>query len=140
MRTDVNFNELRDAMEWVSAADAAALACDAYVCKSTGKIYWAGEGLEEELPENIDDGSLYVAVPHKHDFGFGRSLAIRFAQEHVPSLLQTTHECFRSRGAYAVFKSMLARAGQLEAWYQYEDHAIDNALREWCGEQGFNPC
>ncbi|MBH9575275.1 hypothetical protein [Inhella proteolytica] len=140
MRTNVNLNELRDAMEWVSAADAAALDCDAYVCKETGKNYWAGEGVEEEFPEDIDDGSLYVSVPHKHDFRLGRSLAIRFAQEYVSNLLQATQECFRRRKAYAVLKSMLARTGQLEAWYQCESHAIDNALREWCEEQGFNPC
>ena len=39
---------------------------------------------------------------------------------------------FHRRGAYAGFKSLLARRGVLEQWYDFEEKATVRALREWC--------
>ena len=140
MSVNVSLSELRDAYEWVSAGEAGAmLDCEAYVGRTTGKVYWSGEGVDEELPEDIEDGSLYIAVPHKDEFDLGRSLAIRFVEERLPGSREEVHEYFRKRGAYSRFKSLLLRAGQLEAWHQYENAAIERALREWCEEHGFIP-
>lgn len=136
MNVSVSLDELLSACEWVSAGEAAALDCEAYVGRATGKVYWCGEGVEEQPPEDIDDGNLYIAVPHKTEFDLGRSLALRFVDEHLPDERETVNELFRKRGAYAQFKSLLARAGQLETWHEYEHAATEAALREWCEENG----
>jgi len=140
MSTKVNLNELFTAYEWVSAGEAAALDCEAYISRKTGEIHWSGEGVEEPLPEDVDDEGLYVAVPHKSEFDLGRSLAIRFVEEHLPGSLESVHEYFRRRGAYSRFKALLVHAGQLEAWHRYEQAATEEALRRWCEEHGLMPC
>lgn len=136
MSVRVALDELLAALEWVSAGEAAALDCEAYINRVTGKVYWSGEGVDEQLPENIADESLYIAVPDKRDFDLGRSLALRFAEECLPDSYDTIHDYFRKRGAFPRFKSLLEQAGKLEAWYQYEQSAIESALREWCEENG----
>lgn len=134
MSTNIHLDELLAAYDWVSGSEAAALSCEAYVSGVTGEIHWLGEGIEEEPPEDIDDESLYIAVPQKSDFDLGRSLVLRFVEEHIPDSIETVHEFFSRRGAYAQFKSLLARVGQLDAWHQYERAATEQALRNWCEE------
>ncbi len=137
MRVSINLDELLAAYEWVSGGEAGALDCEAYVGRNTGSIHWRGEGIDEELPEDIEDGSLYIAVPQKSEFDLGRSLAIRFVEEHLPQHQEAVHGLFRKKGAYAHFKSLLARADQIDAWHEYERVAKENALRQWCEENGF---
>jgi hypothetical protein len=136
MSTRLSFDELLAAFEWVSAGEAAALDCNAYVSTVSGKVHWSGEGVDEELPEDIEDGSVYVAIPRKAEFDLGRSLALRFVEEHLPQSYETVHQFFRKRGAYSHFKALLERAGQLEAWHEYEQKAIEEALRQWSEEHG----
>ncbi len=133
----VSLDELLSAYEWVSAGEAAALDCEAYVGRTTGKVHWCGEVVDEEPPEDIEDGSLYIAVPHKTDFDLGRSLALRFVEEHLPREREAVHDYFRKRGAYSKFKSLLERVSQLDAWHEYERAATETALHEWCEENGF---
>lgn len=137
MSEPVSLDELLSAQEWVSAGETAALDCEAYVSRATGKVHWCGEGVDEELPEDIEDGSLYVAVPHKAEFHLGRSLALRFVEERLPRERETVYEYFRMRGAYSRFKSLLEHVGELDAWHQYEQAAREAALREWCSDNGF---
>jgi len=137
MNVSVRFDDLLSAYEWVGAGEAASVECEAYVSRATGTVHWRGEGVDEEPPEDIEDGSLYVAVPHKNEFDLGRALAIQFVEEHLPRSVETVRGFFRKRGAYSHFKSLLLHAGQLEAWHQYEQTATENALREWCEENGF---
>ena len=137
MSASVSLDELLSAYEWVSAGEAASLDCEAYVSRATGKVHWCGEGVDEEPPEDIEDGSLYIAVPHKTDFSLGRSLALRFVEERVPREHEMVHEYFRKRGAYSRFKALLEHAGQLDAWHQYEQAATETALRDWCSENDF---
>jgi hypothetical protein len=137
MRVPVSFDELLTAHEWVNAGEAAGLDCEAYISRATGKVHWCGEGVDEECPEDIDDGGLYIAVPHKTEFDLGRPLALRFVEEHLRGERGTVYEYFRKRGAYSKFKALLARVGQLDAWYEYERVAIETALREWCEENEF---
>src|SRR5437867_13189149 len=126
----VSFDELLAAFEWVRAGEAAAIDCEAYVSRVTGKLHWAGEGADEELPEDIEDGSLYIAVPRRSEFDLGSSLVFRFAEERLPGERETVREYFRKRGAYSRFKSLLAHRGQLDAWHEYEQAAVEAALRE----------
>jgi hypothetical protein len=137
MSVSVSLEELLSAFEWVGAGAAAAMDCRAYIGRKTGSIHWSGEGIDEELPDDIEDDSLYIALPHKSELGLGRSLALGFVAEHLPQHQEAVHEFFRKRGAYAKFKSLLTRAGQLNAWHEYESIATENALRKWCKDNGF---
>ncbi len=95
MTAHVRLEELVAAYEWVSAGEAAAADCEAYVSRVTGAVHWSGEGVDEELPEDIEDESLYIAVPHKSEFGLGRSLALRFAEEHLSASYDVVRGYFR---------------------------------------------
>jgi hypothetical protein len=137
MSATVQFADLLEAFEWVSAS--ATYETAAYVSRTTGKVYWSSaEGLDEELPEDIEDGAVYVAVPHKNDLDLGRNLALRFVSERLPRSYDTVSGYFGSRGAYARFKGLLERAAQLDAWYKYEEAAVEQALREWGKEEGLD--
>ena len=136
MSAPVRLDDLLDALEWVSAGEAVGGDCEAYVSKATGAVHWVGERIDEEPPADIENESLYVALPHKRDFELGRSLALRFVAEHLPGSYDLVHDYFRKRGAYSRLKALLERAGQLEAWHQHEQQAIEEALREWSEENG----
>ena len=136
MDTRVSLDDLLAAFEWVSGGEVAGLECNAYVSRATGKIHWCGEGVDEEPPEDIEDESVYVAVPPKSEFDLGRSLALRFIEERLPRSYDTVHEYFRKRGAFSRFKALLAHSNQLEAWYQYEQAAVEEVLGDWCAENG----
>ena len=141
-RTDpppiVDRSDLADAFEWVSASVAFENA--AYVCRATGRIYWVGEGVEEPdgLPEDIEDGSQYICVPHKQDLGLGKALALDFTDEYMKSHAGEVHKIFSRAGAYGRFKSLLERQGVLEHWYRFESSAVESALEKWASENGFS--
>ena len=137
MNTHINLQDLLDSLEWVASGEAAGVDCAAYVNRVTGSIHWSGEGIDEELPDDFDDGNQYVAVPSKHDLGLGRSLALRFAAENIPDSYERVHQYFRKKGAYSHFKAELDRAGQLETWYEYEQQVTRETLHEWSEEHGF---
>ena len=132
----VSYADLLDAFEWVSAS--ADLQNSAFVSRKTGCTHWASEtdALEDALPEDIDDASIYVAVPHKHDLDLGSTLTLRFAEEKMPEAADTVAAFFRQRGAYARFKNFLEQKGVLQVWYDYEAEAVERALRDWSDEQG----
>ena len=92
--------------------------------------------LEDELPEDIEDGSIYIAVPHKNDLNLGKNLVLNFTDERLPDSYATVDTFFRKRGAYGRFKDLLERKGLLEAWYEYEAQTVEQALRAWSAENG----
>ena len=136
MSAHVDLSDLLDAFEWVSAAGRFENA--AYVNRQTGRIYLQTElaDLEEELPEDVEDATLYASVPHKHDLDLGQGLVFRFVDEHAPDACQEVRGYFSRRGAYARFKGFLERGGLLEGWYSYERQACEAALREWAESEG----
>jgi hypothetical protein len=134
MTVSVDLDDLLAAYEWVSAGEVATLDAEAYINRRTGQIHLCGEGVDEEAPQGIDDGSLYIAVPHPSEFDLGRSLALTFVDENLPRSSDTVREYFHRRGAYQRFKALLAQAGQLDAWHRYEQAATEVALKEWCAE------
>lgn len=90
------------------------------------------------MPEDVDDPDRYVAVPHKNDLDLGRDLVFRFVERYLPDSHDLVRDFFRKRGAYAKFKDLLDRRGQLDHWHDYEDKATKQALREWCAENGLD--
>jgi len=136
-KPSIDLQNLLDAFEWVSSGGVAGVDCAAYVNKATGSILWSGEGVDEELPDDIDDEEQYLAVPSRHDLGLGHSLALRFVAENIPDSYERVHQYFRKKGAYSRFKAELERAGWLEAWYEYEQRVIRETLDEWSKEYGF---
>jgi len=133
----VKFDNLLAAYEWVSSSPDDS---EAFVSRATGEVHWSSSTMEldDELPEDIEDGSIYVAVPNKHDLNLGKDLALTFAEEQLADSYQTVANIFRQRGAYGRFKDLLDRKGLLQAWYDFEAKATELALREWAAEEGIS--
>lgn len=130
----VDFNDLVEGYEWVSAADPSEN--EAYISRVTGKIHWSSSivDVEEALPDDIDDESIYVQIPHTYDLDLGKRLVMRFVEEQLPESHGTVAAYFRQRGAYSHFKSLLEQKQKLQDWYDYRNAAVETALREWCAE------
>lgn len=138
MTTQVQLSELIDAFQWSSATGP--LENAAFVDRKTGKIWWVGGDWEDEddpVPDDLEDGSLYLAVPDPAELGLGRRLAWRFAEEQAPQLAERVYRCFERAGAYGRFKGLLEDHGLLQVWYDFEAAATEQALREWAAENGF---
>lgn len=134
MGARVSIEDLVAAMEWVSGGEALGMEYAAYVSRVTGKVHWVGEGMDEEPPDDLEDGSLYVAIPTKRDLELGRSLALSFVDERLPQSYDVVRGYFGRRGAYSRFKALLERTGHLDAWYAFEQAAVEKRLSEWCEE------
>jgi hypothetical protein len=134
MSTYIKFSDLVDAYDWVSAG--APFENAAYLDKVTGAVYLSSElvDVDSELPEDYEDESKYISVPHKFDLDLGKSLALQFIEEMLPDKSDQAHAFFRKRGAYSRFKDLLEREGLLDDWYKYEEEAIKSALYEWAEE------
>lgn len=109
----------------------------AYLNRHTGQTYWQSEYADDldeldELPEDIDDGTIYVEIPHKNDLNLGKKLVLKFAYTHLPEDIERVEAIFRKKGAYAKFKSLLERKGMIDQWYDYEAKAQKTVLKQWC--------
>ena len=115
----VNFGEFRDN----SAA----------VNRKTGEIYYLGDAICEDLPEDFDeeDDSL-IWLPDKRDLDLGSRLVMDYTQENCPENLDEIQSIFSHRGAYRAFKELLEKKRLLEKWYSFEDERTKSALLEWC--------
>lgn len=134
----VQLDDLLAVFDWVSSS--APAVNDAFVSRVSGKLHWSSDDVEldDELPQDIDDGTLYVAVPHRFDLNLGKGLALAFAGEQLSDSFEMVADAFRKRGAYARFKEVLERRSLLQAWYDYEIHATEDALRGWAVKQGLS--
>ncbi|MBB4372830.1 hypothetical protein GGD63_005642 [Bradyrhizobium sp. cir1] len=109
----------------------------AFVCRQTGKIYYQtgdldSEDSEDELPDDIEDGTKYIPLPDKRDLDLGKPLVLAFAREFLPDDYDDVRYFFSKRGAYPKFRALLARRGAIDRWHAYENEATECALREWC--------
>ncbi len=133
----VDAEELRDAFEFVSSG--APLENSAYICLDTGKIYWQSSVMDlddEVLPEDFDTSNRYISIPHKTKLDLGRRLVLSFVDQALPKDFRTVERFFQRRGAYRRFRDFLESRGMLERWYEFENHATEQALRTWCEENG----
>lgn len=130
----VNFQDLLDGHEWVNAGNPSENT--AFVSRITGQIHYSSMvvDIEEPLPDDIDDGRIYLEIPHKYELDLGNGLTFRFVEEHLPEAYDTVAGFFRQRGAYAKFKHLLEQNKKLQDWYDYRNNAEEAALREWCAE------
>jgi hypothetical protein len=107
-----------------------------FLRRETGELFWHSDIGDDDLPDDIDDGEKYVALPDPRDLDLGKRLAMRFASEHLDDHYDKVVEIFSRRGAYRRFKDLLEREGALDRWHSYEEAAQEKALREWCAENG----
>jgi hypothetical protein len=133
----ITFETLESALQWSSSG--APSENEALLSRTTGELFFRSmQGdFGEELPDDIEDGTVYIAVPHKNDLDLGRSLVLAFAEEQAPAHLSAIESFFRQRGAYAKFKALLERTQLLGRWYEYEAAATKKALEAWASENGF---
>ena len=111
---------------------------DGFISKETGKVYMRSDydpGIEE-LPEDLDDDELYLAVPKKRDLDLGGRLVDRFAEEVATDRAEDIRDVFAGKGAYRRLKSYLQRHGLLDKWYEFENAETEKALRAWCADEG----
>lgn len=136
-RTPISMDDLEAALDWSSAGGA--FENQAFIDRATGELHFQSlhGDFEDELPEDLDDGTRYIVMPHKHDFDLGRALVFDFVDVEAPHLAEPVHATFRRKGAYGRFKTILERAGMLERWYAFEKAATHAALRRWAEENGF---
>ena len=134
----VKFQDLEAALEWSSAG--APFENTAIFNRQTGELFFKSMSgyASEELPEDIDDGTLYIAVPHKNDLDLGRELVFDFVESEAPSQVGVVAGFFRQRGAYSKYKALLERESLLEKWYKFETRASRAALLSWATENGFS--
>ena len=133
----IDYADIEAALDWSSLAGP--YENQALICRRTGRVYLQsmhGDFEEEGLPDDIEDGTLYLAVPHKNDLELGRELVYRFVETAAPEIEPQVSAAFRQRGAYSKFKSILERRGLLQKWYEYEGAATRSALKRWAQENG----
>jgi hypothetical protein len=130
----VKFYDLDAALEFVSFDGGYGNA--AYLCRQTGEIYYKSEDGEDELPEDYEDGTKYIHIPDKKDLDLGSRLVFQFVREFMPDDYGHVRNMFSRRGAYGQFKNFLTREGMLDRWHQFEAKAHEEALREWCADNG----
>lgn len=130
----IKYADLLDAFDFVSFG--APFESRAFICADTGVIYCASDSLEldEEVPEDLETSDRYIAIPHKNDLNLGRDLALSFVDQALPDDYNTVVGFFRRKGAYSRFKQLLEPRGALDAWFAFEAHAVEAALRQWCEE------
>jgi hypothetical protein len=128
----VSFTELVDAFEFASFEGITG-EHQAFLCKSTGKIYMSIEfSGEDELPDDIEDDEKYIRIPDKRELGLGKHLVLNFARECLPDDFDEVRYIFSKRGAYGKFKALLARRHAIDRWHDFEAKAAERALRDWC--------
>jgi hypothetical protein len=126
-------SDIELAFEFASAGDE----CAAYVCRQTGEIYYVGGDQysgepDDEVPDDIDDGSKYAAVPGKRELDLGKPMVLAFAREVLPEDFNEIRDIFSKRGAYQKFKGLLDRRGAIDRWHAFENETTRAALRAWC--------
>ena len=107
----------------------------AYFNKETGETYYVSTlGDSDEVPDDLEENEKYISIPHKNDLNLGRDLVFDFISANLPAEYEQVRRMFSKKGAYARLKELLEAKGQLEAWYEFENKATEEALRSWCKE------
>ncbi|TCU73833.1 hypothetical protein EDE08_104139 [Bradyrhizobium sp. R2.2-H] len=101
----VKFGDILQAFEFADVSGGMG-ECHTFVCRQTGKIYYQfdddtlQELEDEELPDDIEDGTKYLQIPNSRDLDLGKPLVIAFVREFLPDDLDEVRYFFSKRGAY----------------------------------------
>ena len=129
-----NFQEILDSFAFVSSNGGGYN--EAFLCRQTGKIHWRSALLDpdefDELPDDVEDETKYIAIPETQELGLGKPLALDFAREFLRNDFDEVRYMFSKRGAYRKFRALITRRNALERWYDFESKATERALRDWC--------
>jgi len=105
--------------------------------KATGQFYFHSEyGDFDEIPDEAYESERTVEIPHKNDLDLGTRLVFRFVRNTFPNGYDKVIEIFSRRGVYARYKDWLIANDLLEKWYDYSNAAEEEAIREWCDDNG----
>jgi hypothetical protein len=112
----------------------------AFVSVNTGKTFIISDYMDPDadIPEDLETSSDYLCLPDKRELGLGRDLVFSFVEEKLPNDWDVVRAFFRRRGAYARFKDLLVSRGILDEWYRYEETSTEEALRQWCEDNGLH--
>ena len=134
---DLAYDDLEHAFMWASSG--APFENEAWLSRRTGEVHLRSTtgDFGVELPPDLEDASLYAAVPHKNELNLGRALVFEFLETQAPTLVPTVESFFRQRGAYAKFKTLLERQQLLAQWYAHEAAATRRVLEAWASDNGF---
>ena len=133
--TMVNFTDIEDAFLFVSS-DRYGMHT-AILNKATGTIYYRSEsGDVDEIDEDAIDWENCIQIPHKNDLELGQQLVFEFVENHLPDEYDWIWQIFKKRGAYGRFKSLLESRDLLQTWFDFENQREEQALRQWCNENG----
>jgi hypothetical protein len=138
MNPSVRLDRLEDAFLWADSADERS----AFVTHATGAVHLVGGDMDpvdqmDPVPDELDDDALHVEVPDKRDLDLGQRLAMRFMEDVLPARIDEARAALHRRGGWRAFKDLLDRAGQLQAWHDFENAATRSALRDWAEFEGF---
>lgn len=128
----VNPSELLDAFEFANAGEM--FGSQAFLNTETGEFVYISDGVDEPLPDDIEDAVKYLRLPRKNDLDLGRRLVLSFVDHHLPDDYDRVFDYFHRRGAYRRFRDLLEHRDMLDAWHTFENRAIEHALRLWCEE------
>ena len=131
----LEFSDIEDAFLFVSSAGYGMHS--AVLCKDTGRILYRSEmGDLDEIGNEELDWDTCIDIPHKNDLDLGHRLVFEFVESHLPDAYHRVQQIFRRRGAYGRFKDFLESKGLLQSWYDFENRRQEQALRDWCEENG----
>ena len=134
---EIKYDDLEMAYSYASSGYM--IDSQAYICRETGQVFYTSDDDWDDIqvPENLDDGTLYAQVPDQADFNLGKRLVFEFTDRQLPDEYESVKRIFRRSGAYGRFKEFLYRRGKLDEWYTFENTAIENALVKWATQEGF---
>ncbi len=131
----VKFTDIEDAFFFVSS-DSYGMHT-AILNKDTGRFYYRSEmGDLDEIDDDDLDWDNCIEIPHKNDLEMGQELVFEFVENHLVDDYDRVRQIFRKRGAYGKFKNLLESRGLLQNWYNFENQQEEQALRQWCKENG----
>ena len=90
----------------------------------------------DEFPDDSHESDEYIEIPHKNDLGLGKDFVFEFVSQHLPEEFDRVQNIFTRRGAYSRFKDLLERHQLLQNWYEFENIKEEQALRDWCKDNG----
>jgi len=132
----VNAEDLEDALLMVSEPGTEA---EAWVSRTTGEVHVSSELLDEEvapLPDDVDDATRYVPVPHISTLDLGLQLVFDFADAAMPEDAARVRQMFKRAGAYRHFSELVEERGLTDRWHDFREAQTRAVLAAWCEENG----